>query len=193
MPVLLRGGKILRNDTDGITGGEIFLCESEDVGTSSCCPITIFSCDQCPKPEGMSKCWEVAVAGVTTADDCLFGQCDLFNRTFVMVHVVGSTVSDCFYEVRIAVDPERSSECQWGTALIISMVYFVPFPFTGPFVWRLQLNCTTELATYHLGPTGTGSFDCQGPNIFELTDVTNSPPRCNYPSTLTVEPIVCPS
>lgn len=123
-------------------------------------------CDNCP--DGMSKCWELVVAGVTD-NDCL--SCDEFNGTHVLIH---SGSNNCVFTT-LETDSCGGSGALWSLTLDANPPRLLSGLFFG-----------TSHSRYDL----SGTFDCNGSNTFDL--VGNTSDCQNWPPSLTIEPVACP-
>lgn len=162
---------------------------------------TIVDCAECP--DGISKCWEMTVAGVsgegtgTGFDEC----CSGFNGTYILRYIEGQNDPNgtfCYFET-----DERAIECCNGTSTSIPLWQMRPSGPTNWFLNPLWVNDSGTLSVAHSYVLATASFDCTGTNIFAGSSLGGtfvclphgSPIRrdvCDdFPATITIEPTVC--
>lgn len=141
---------------------------------------------ECEPCETMSECWEMTVAGVTD-NTCTL--CTNFNGTFTLRRQ--ESCSDCRFTSDESFNSQRKNAFSVCTLAGIKwMMERLPSDLTK---WHLSITSATSIcnaSTYPLYTLDNASFDCEGPNTF--TFVSASSNECNWPATITVEPITCP-
>ncbi len=142
------------------------------------CITEITDCSDCV--EGMSECWELVVAGVSTGT-C--SNCNEYNGIFILqnqpLNLPLHDACTFFYpEFSAASTPGcADTNVKWFMQRIVGTWYLI----AGEFV---SIATSLNIAVYTIS-----AFDCNGPNIFNLL-IQNG--NCSgFPATLTVEPIGC--
>lgn len=155
----------------------------------------IGDCSQCAN--GMPRCWEIAVAGITNSG-CT--RCTLQNGTWILRSerdpeagsvtaqielVIGARIDVCRYRTAER-KPQNVTDfkCFLDSDNSLPM-WFFGYQFSSSKWW---LYSAIWGATYAIA---AGSFDCSGPNV--LTRQTSGSADCaNLPATITIEPVACP-
>lgn len=146
-----------------------------------CCGET---CNLCDTGDTMSRCWEIAIAGVTNGT-CT--GCSAFNGTHVLEIINGSPT--CEHNN----DGTLSANCNNFPFGCVSDNPEFSMVINGG-TWTLEIiapTCSSQYATYSLtAGSGTSDFDCDGDNDFSKN--FNGPNCGNFPNTITATPVACP-
>lgn len=135
------------------------------------------NCSQCP--DGMSECWELVVPEITPLSPPTSGCCAELAGVYTLVHNPdsGYGLEGCSFESN-----ETSPICL-GTpseSPRFSLGYNSVFD-------RWQLNISMDGGIRDFYSLGSEDWNCNGPNTLNTSMGT----YCNWPSTLTIEPIGC--
>lgn len=143
-------------------------------------------------PEGMVKCWELTVAGIT---DNLCTLCDNANGTFILEYVGFCS----FWSPTFSAQFISSGDCFTSTSYRWDLTYFSGG--LGGTRWLIRLVGGSVLATWTSAVTFDGTpppgWNCKGSNTLDFVStaapgISAPNPACtNYPATLTITPAFC--
>jgi hypothetical protein len=168
-------------------------------GIRTCCCdlIADLECNQCEDPNFTHECWEIAIAGVTNG---ACSDCDSLDGIYLVQHVfvfgdciwaeTQVPVSDPFCPNSMGVDRYEMNQLE-----MFGLPSSVPggIPNNGVIRIRIEFISTgTESIVYYIIPESR-TFDCDGPNEFELSVNQFSTNSCaSWPDTITAIPAECP-
>lgn len=161
-------GKIVTAD------GSVVICDDCPCGVEQ-----TFDCDQCP--DGMPKCWEIAVAGIENDPGELGGNnCENYNGTFVLENQGGCAFTGpAFFGV--GQPPDCADD---GVGVHAWTMRFE----SGNNDWFLR---TGTGGGHSIAYERTSGDPCAGDDVvFSFLSET----QCcqNYPATITATPVNCP-